>query len=181
MRAKLTATTLLIGAFTLLAACAASTGGTRSTDRPPVELRAPALDGGVIDVSRYRGSVVVVHIFAPSEPSIAGDVEQLRAIHLGDSDVVVIGVALEAGGYSMVTPWRRAMDVEYLLALVTEPSELHSAHLAALETVPTTLILDARGRMTHRVDRALHRGELAQLLAPLRANISAGRHPPRPG
>jgi hypothetical protein len=161
----------LLAALTLgvLAAC----GGRASAPQaaplapsgPPVELRAPALDGGLIDVARYRGSVVVVHLFSPNEPSLASDVDQLNELHSDAGDeVVVIGIALEPGGYPIVSGWRRAMQADYLVALVTEPSELHSNNLAPLGGLPTTLILDAQGRLTHRVDRALEPGELRRLV-----------------
>lgn len=167
-------------ALALIAACGGRQARDTATDAPRVALKAPSLHGGTIDIERYRGQVVVVHLFAPAEPEVARDVEKLKALHREppQDEVAVIGVALEPGGYAVVSAWRRAMEADYLMALVTDPSELHSAGLAPLTSLPTTLVIDPRGRLTHRVDRPLRRGELAQLVAPLLANAPGERPPP---
>jgi hypothetical protein len=157
-------------ALCALAACGGRTGAPTPTtlpapSGPPVELSAPALDGGQLDVARYRGQVVVIHVFTPDEPSLATDVDQLSALHHeAEDEVVVLGIALEPGGYPIVSAWRRGMQVDYLIAVVTEPEELHSANLAPLSILPTTIILDAQGRLMHRLDRALEPGELRRLV-----------------
>ncbi len=172
----------LLGAIVLglVASCAARDEPAAAQDepsQPPIELRVPALDGGEIDVSRYRGDVVVVHVFAPGEPETAGDVAQLEAAHEANPEgLSIIGVALEPGGYNLAAAWRRGIGVSYLLGLVTGPEELMSAHIEPLFALPTTLVLDAEGRLTHRVDRPLRAGELDALLTELGANVSSERH-----
>ncbi len=168
MHAAALAVALSLAALALASAC----GGRPDAPPPatgagaPIELRAPALDGGVIDIASYRGREVVIHLFTPGEPSIAGDVAELNALRdeLG-GEVVVVGVALEPGGYPIVSAWRRGMEVDYLLAVVSDPSELSTANIAPLEALPTTLVLDESGRLTHRVERPLRPGELREIVA----------------
>lgn len=163
-----------IAALTAVFAATACGGRSEPAESEPrVELRVPALDGGEIDLARYRGDPVVVHVFAPGEPETARDVEQLNAVQEARDDVVVVGVALEPGGYNMLAAWRRGMGVEYLLGLASAPEEIRVAHIEPLRALPTTLVVSPDGRLTHRVERPLRSGELPDLLAPFESGGAA--------
>ena len=135
---------------------------------PLIRLRLEALDGGWIDTARYRGRVVVLHLFDTDSPAAPIDVDQLAALSRGEPRRVrVIGVALDPEGFPIVSAWRGALDVPYLLGLAGEAIRAGRSPLGRIRVVPTTLILDRRGALVHRIERPLGDGELARLVAPL--------------
>lgn len=148
-------------ALLLLPACAAAAPAPRAPTQP-VSLVLPALDGGTINVARYRGRVVVLHFFATWDTVSNMDVDQLRA-DAGDAEV--IGVALDVDGRVLVAPWRDAMGVRYLIGLATPAVRAGQTVLGRIDKVPTTIVLDRRGVEIARVERGLAPGELSKLIA----------------
>ncbi|HUH03889.1 MAG TPA: TlpA disulfide reductase family protein [Kofleriaceae bacterium] len=145
--------------LSLLAACGGSPRGP-AVPRTPVTLSVPALDGGLIELTRYRGKPVVLHFFTTWDTGSQSDVDQLRAV--ASPEVVVVGIALDRDGRRLVAPWRSATGVTYLIGL--GGSELQT-NLPPIRSVPTTVVLDARGVVRQRFDRPLHPAELTRALA----------------
>lgn len=147
-----------------LCACLACAGSQRAPAGPPVALSIEALDGGSIDIARYRGRVVVVHVFTTWSLGAQGDVPQLvEAAERFADRVRVIGVALDPDGHELVAPWRRANAIPYLVGLAT-PELLARAGLGAISGVPATVIIDRYGRVVHTIERPLADRELIPLL-----------------
>ncbi len=147
-------------ALLLLSACVG--GPAPRAPSPPVSLVVPAVNGGTINVARYRGRVVVLHLFATWDTVSNVNVEQLQTA--GD-DVEVIGVALDLDGRPLVAPWRNAMGVRYPIGLATPALRAGQTVLGKIEKVPTTIVLDPAGVEIARVERGLAPGELPQLIA----------------
>ena len=162
-----------VGAFLLaLAACggASSKRGAdtaRSGSGRSVRMRMTAMDGGEIDLARYRGRVVVIHLFDTDNAAAQLDVEQLKALSRGEPKrVTVVGICLDPEGYPMAAAWRRALGVRYLVALDRSAVDGRSP-LGKLHVVPTTLLLDRSGALVQRIERPLQPGELAELVSDL--------------
>lgn len=153
---------LVLGvALVLVSGC-----GGRDVPKPrgaPVSLVLPALDGGEIDVAAYRGQIVVLHVFASWSMHATGDVEQLAEADHRD-DVIVIGVATDPEGRTVVAPWRRALSVHYLVGLADDRVRAGQSALGDVSAIPLTIVLDARGRIARRIDRQLAAGELAAVI-----------------
>ena len=148
----------------LLAAC----GGDPAPRGPiapatPVVLALPSLDGGEIDVTAYRGEIVVLHVFAAWSMAATGDVPQLAAADARD-DVVVIGIATDPEGRTVVAPWRRALDVRYLVALADDGFRAGHTALGHVAAVPATFVLDRRGVVARTIEGQLADGELARAI-----------------
>ncbi len=144
-------------------------GSQRTAPRsPPIDLTLPALDGGELDLARFRGQVVVLHVFTTWSVAAQLDVEQL-ALADADADVAVIGVALDPDGRALVAPWRAAAEVGYVIGLADEAWRAGRGPLGAVPVVPTTIVLDDRGQVVHRVERQLRPGELAALVRSARS------------
>ncbi len=130
----------------------------------PIALTLPALDGGDLDLARYRGQVVVLHVFATNSLDATGDVGSLDAIH-DARRAVVIGVALDLDGRAVAAPWRAGTRARYLFALATDDVRAGRTALGDVSTVPITLVLDRAGRPVARVVHPLADGELDALVA----------------
>jgi peroxiredoxin len=153
-----------LAAIALAVILALGCGGRAAPAAPrmPIALVLRAADGGEIDVLDYRGKVVVLHVFTTWSLAATGDVPQLIAAHdRPGKEVVVIGIATDLEGYSVVSPWRSALDVRYLIAIADEALRAGDTALGALPVVPTTLVLDRNGAIAKRIERQLAPGELA--------------------
>lgn len=149
-------------------ACTASCAGSPSRSGAPlapIHLALPAVDGGTVDLARYRGKPVLLHVFTTWDTSATGDVDQLVALHEArGQDLTIIGIALDRDGHRLVNPWRRALGVRYLVALATDAVRAGASALGPLTQVPATFVLDARGRVLRRIDRPLAPDEAASLV-----------------
>ncbi|HTM21617.1 MAG TPA: TlpA disulfide reductase family protein [Kofleriaceae bacterium] len=161
----------------MVAAATAGCGGGAAARRPAPALVLPALDGGDIDLRRYRGRVVVLHFFATWAMDAETDIDQLTAARAGHGDeLVVIGVAFDPDGHRVVAPWRSARKVSYLVALASD--DLRGGHTGFGGIgVPTTVVIDREGMVVARVDGPLPAGRLDRLLAD--AGLTTNRAGPR--
>jgi hypothetical protein len=155
---------LLLG----LVAGACGGAGRGTTPGAPVRLRLAALDGGEIDTAAYLGRVVVLHLFTTDGVASQLDGDQLDELHRKEPRrAVVIGIAVDPVSYSIASAWRRGMSTRYLIAMADDALRRGASPLDPVKTVPTTVVLDPRGRTVHRIERPLGTDELAKLVAPL--------------
>lgn len=131
-----------------------------------VRMTMPAVDGGEVDLARYRGRVVVLHLFDTDTASAALDVEELSGLAARRPEqAVVIGICLDREGTSMARAWRRALGVRYLVALGDDAIRNGRSPLGRLRIVPSTFVLDRAGVMVRRIERPLERGEIDAVVA----------------
>jgi peroxiredoxin len=149
---------------TLLVAVLACGGTPRGSGNAPIGLTLPALHGGDIELARYRGEPVVLHLFTTWSLAAQLDVPQLSEIARSGDQVEVVGIALDPDGYDLVAPWARESGVPYLVTLATDPIRRGSSPLGPIGEVPTTIIVDPSGRIAHKLERPLQPGELRRLL-----------------
>lgn len=131
---------------------------------PALELSWPALDGGTIELARLRDQVVVIHAFAVWSIAAQLEVEHLNAADARD-DVAVIGLALDPQGYPLVAPWRKGADARYLIALGDDAAREGTGPLGRIAQVPTTFVLDRRGRLHARFEYQLAAADLDAAIA----------------
>ncbi len=159
--------TALALALVLAAACGgAPAAAPRSR---PVALVLPAVDGGDIDLAALRGRIVIVHVFTTWSLEATGDVPQLIEAAARAADVVVVGLALDPEGYQVIAPWRRALDVGYLVAVADPAVRAGDSPLGPLQAVPATLVLDRDGTIVRHIARALAADELTRVIDELLA------------
>lgn len=135
---------------------------------PPLSLTLPALDGGTIDLAAYRGEVILLHAFATWSPAALHDARVLADVAAAHpDDVRVIAIAMDTAGYRMVSAWRNAADVRYLIGLATDAIRGGQTALGDIRQIPITFVIDRRGRIVERLDGAIDPEALNTAVAPL--------------
>jgi hypothetical protein len=129
-------------------------------------LELPALDGGTIELRRYAGRPVILHVFAVWDPASQHDVELLQELwNKRNRDVHIIGLALDEGGYDLVGPWRKALGARYLLGLATDAIRAGQSQLGHIRQVPQTYVLDCRLRVVEHLVGPLTQDRLTRAFA----------------
>lgn len=154
-----------VAAAAVLSACG-SAARARSAGRP-VDLTVHTADGRALRTVALRGRPVVLHLFSVGALPAMLDVDALNDAH-DRGLATVIGVALGADATDVtVAAWAGESGAHYPVALGGQDVLAGRSDLGPVTVVPTTVILDAVGRIAYRIDRPLRRGELAQRLATL--------------
>jgi hypothetical protein len=138
-------------------------GASAAPAGPRLQLRLPALDGGVIDFASFRGEPLLVHVFTTWAMPAQDDAERIARSFGPDSGLAVVGVALDLEGARVVAPWRRAMEVAYLIALGTDEVRAGRSVLGDASQVPFTLLYDAGGRLLRRWNAPLGDSGIAEI------------------
>lgn len=140
---------------------------------PPIGATAPSFSlpnvkGGAFRLSETRGGVALLNFWAtwcePCRDEIPGLIV-LQERH-GDEGLHVVGISIEENGRERVGSFLDTFPFNYpLLVDGRSVAEDYGAHVA----VPTTVIVDRRGRIAARLYGALERDSLAAHIRPLLA------------
>ncbi len=165
----------LLVLWLLLAACggAGPHGPAFAARGATVEATLPLLDGGEIELATLRGKPLVVHFFTTWSLPAQYDIDELRAARKAEpaDSFKILGVGLDKDGYRLIAPFRDAERIDWLVALPSaEVLAGESVFGNVMAEVPSTVVVDADGRVvwTHR--GPLPPGELARQLATLHAH-----------
>jgi thiol-disulfide isomerase/thioredoxin len=124
------------------------------------------MQGNPIRLSDFRGKVVIIDFWATWCPPCIFQIPELNrlaAAHRERSDVVVIGISVDAGGRSVVAPWVEEHAVEYTIVCGDE-------ELAAEFGVfgfPTLVIIGPEGEIASRHVGLVEYEALEELVAGL--------------
>lgn len=115
---------------------------------PDFEL--PRLGGGTLRLRDYRGRVVLLNFWATWCPPCRAEIPDLVALQaaLEDEGLTTIGVSLDEGGFKAVRPFAASHEINY--PLVVDDGAVAAA-FGSLYGLPTTLVIDKRGRIVRRV------------------------------
>jgi len=122
--------------------------GAVSDEAPAYEL--VTLSGDTVRSTDLRGRVVVVNFWATWCPPCRLEMPSLQKLHerrAGDG-VVVLGFSTDVGGDDGVGAFLRERGITYRVGKATAE---HRRAFGGIQGIPTTFVLDRRGRVRHRV------------------------------
>jgi thiol-disulfide isomerase/thioredoxin len=186
-KAKAIGTVAVVRRILVLAAlvpCVACSSETTETDLPAnvavVSGRAPAVSGQVITGGRlepadYRGAALVVNFFNPFCPPCRREQQTLTrdSLRLGGDEVQFVGVHYVGGQWpASVAAARSYVRTRHVPYPVIEDRASRLSRALAIQGIPSTVVIDAAGRMRFRILGSVRPGELERLLR----SLSLTRH-----
>jgi thiol-disulfide isomerase/thioredoxin len=129
------------------------------SELPQISVRINA--GGPVNLSDWRGSVVVVTFWATWCPLCRDEVlASQRLAQAFHDDVKVLAIGVDQSGWSTITPFLRQYDIRLPVALA-ERHILHAFHFRDVPTtVPQTFLFDRAGRLRAHTSTALNQDAL---------------------
>lgn len=129
-------------ALVLLALALPVTAAPAGSAAPEVTLE--TLSGDTVNLSQYRGKLVMVNFWAPWCPPCRQEMPDLQAFHQKYDDTVVLGLAVEYRSRENVVNMVDMMSVTYPVALVDREMARKFGDFRGL---PTTFYITPDGRL----------------------------------
>jgi thiol-disulfide isomerase/thioredoxin len=127
------------------------------------DFRLESIDGGFFTLEELRGKTLVIDFWATWCPPCEFQIPVLNEVQ--DSwharDVVVLGVSVDSGGREVVEPYAESNDIRYTVLLGDEALARSFGAIG----FPSTVIVDAEGRIASRHTGLVEREKLDEALA----------------
>ena len=131
----------------LLTACSGIQQETRRPD--PFSLALPRIGGGTVQLSLYRGEVLLVDFFTTW--SAATQVAVPGYIHLHEKyrkrGLSFIGVAMDDLGETVAAPFVTGMEITYPVAVATASIRKGTSPFGEINASPILVIFDRKGNL----------------------------------
>jgi thiol-disulfide isomerase/thioredoxin len=133
--------------------------------RPLPEFSARLLDGRVITSADLRGKVVLVNIWATWCPWCKKEMPAIESFYRDyrDRDFTVLALSTDDKQEDVV---RYLADKGFSFDVAMMDAS-HTAAFGAVNRLPTSFIIDAEGRLRHRIAGQVYYGRLENLVVPL--------------
>jgi cytochrome c biogenesis protein CcmG, thiol:disulfide interchange protein DsbE len=150
--------------------------GVGETNRPAPDIAMPALDGGTVRLSDYRGQVVLVNFWGTWCEPCKEETPALEAAYQAHKDqgLVVLGVNLrrQESDEQAIRAFLDQYGVTYTTALDVDGE---AARLFQISPIPTSYFIDPAGNIRYVRVGTLTQEEVAVLFDRLRQEASALR------
>src|SRR5450432_3346096 len=140
---------------------------TQSQRKPAPNFSLKDADGAAVNLSDYRGKVVLVNFWAtwcgPCEAEIPWFIEFEKKYK--DQGFAVLGVSMDDDGWKSVRPYVASHKINYRIMI---GSEMVSQQFGEIESLPTSFVLDREGRIASNhvglIDKVDYQNEIVKLL-----------------
>ena len=128
----------------------------------------PEMEGGSVALADYAGQVLLLNFWATWCKPCVAEMPWFVAFHdvFAERGLAVLGVSVDEPGWEVVRPFLEQRPVNYRIALADSAERL--APFGAISILPTTWIIDRRGRVAAQhvglVDRLALEAEIRLLL-----------------
>ena len=134
---------MVAGVLVTGSACSAA-GQPKGRPKAP-RIQATALGGRSVDTNALAGRIVIVDFWATWCPPCREEIPHFAALYAKyQPRIEILGVSLDDGGESVVAPFLREQGVSYPVIMGTEAL---AAAFGGIRGLPTTFIIDQRGRI----------------------------------
>lgn len=120
-------------------------------------------DGTVIDLSKLKGKTVVVNFWAtwcgPCRAEIPAFLEVYEKYK--SKGLEIVGVSLDQGGWSEVTPFVKKFNIAYPVVI---GSEKLTKQYGGVDAIPTTFIIDKNGLIVNQHIGGLKKLDLENMI-----------------
>lgn len=113
-------------------------------------LQVPTLDGDTVTAADLEGRVVVLNFWATWCLPCRAEMPALQALaeRHADDDVVVLGLSTDSGSEAPIRTFLEERGITYPVGRATREQRLA---FGGVRGIPTTLVVDRRGQVRHRV------------------------------
>lgn len=138
-----------------------------------MDFRRSTLEGEVVTLSQFRGRVVVLDFFATYCGPCTQAMPKLKSLQrtYGHAGLSVLGYSVDREGATVVGPYAARLGLNFPIVL---GNAKEAKRIAGVEALPTTLIIDPKGRVVARFKGSVSK---KRLLAAVRPYLRAGAKP----
>ncbi|MEZ0164929.1 TlpA family protein disulfide reductase [Kineococcus sp. LSe6-4] len=134
--------------------------------RDPVEFTGTAVDGSTIELSQYRGEVVVLNAWYAGCAPCRAEARDLEAVwqEYSGRDVQFLGINTRDTA-AIADSFQRSFGITYPSILDADSgTAMLALRTYSVQATPTTLVLDAEGRVAARASGIVRRLDLSGML-----------------
>ncbi|HYY10857.1 MAG TPA: TlpA disulfide reductase family protein [Kineosporiaceae bacterium] len=132
-----------------------------------VDLRGAAIDGTPVDLAAYRGGVVVLNVWASWCPPCQEEAPALQAASeaLAPKGVKFLGInTRENGNKAQAEAFERTYGITYPSLFDSSDYLLALRGAVAANALPSTVVLDAQGRVAARISGRTTKATLVDIV-----------------
>lgn len=130
-----------------------------------IEFRRSTLEGQVVTLSQFKGRVVVLDFFATYCGPCTQAMPKLKSLQkaYGHAGLTVLGYSVDREGATIVGPYAARHGLNFPIVL---GDAKEAKRIAGVDALPTTLIIDPKGRVVARFKGSVSKDRLLAAIKP---------------
>ncbi len=159
----------------ILTLCALLFGACLTTfaapETPQTSMEAPDwqlknLEGKPVKLSEFKGKVVLLNFWATWCPPCREEIPDLVSLQrqYAARGLVVLGISMDEGGPARVASFAKTFEINYPIVMGDEKT---SAAYGGIQVLPTTFIIDRKGKVVDGLQGATDRAGFEEKIKPI--------------